>query len=356
MLTSREEVFQEGLDYGDLEAIILPGLRPVADVTGGKFDLPEAGEFADLAVEGSASRATLESAIAGVGCIVLPGHPYVPFAGTGFLVGKDLVMTNRHVAEVFGYGLGRKGIGLSGDYEVSVNPLREKPDDSSATYPVKRVVMIHPYWDMAILEVPDLPMKPLRLGSYDVAEGRRRVAVLGYPAFDPRNPAEVQAKVFHNRYSVKRLSPGYVTQRMEVTSFGRKVSAVRHDASTLGGNSGSALIDVTSGHVIGLHFGGRYKDGNWAVPMAELARDKRVIDAGVDFVEPRPDDGIPWKQVWDEVENESIAVPGGVALKPTSDPGTVRVTVPIEITIRVGQATTATVEWVGKVPFERPSD
>ena len=39
-----------------------------------------------------------------------------------------------------------------------------------------------------------------------------------------------------------------------------------HDSSTLGGNSGSALIDVATGRVVGLHFAGRYLEANYAVP------------------------------------------------------------------------------------------
>ena len=46
-----------------------------------------------------------------------------------------------------------------------------------------------------------------------------------------------------------------------------------HDASTLGGNSGSAIIDVDSGEVVALHFAGEYLKANYAVPMYELARD-----------------------------------------------------------------------------------
>ena len=56
-----------------------------------------------------------------------------------------------------------------------------------------------------------------------------------------------------------------------------------HDSSTLGGNSGSAVIDVATGTVIGLHFAGEYLKANYAVPTYELARDRRVADAGLNF-------------------------------------------------------------------------
>lgn len=347
MISSSFEVFAQGLDYGDLEAIILPGLRPVGDVADGKLTLPEAGEFADLTAD-PALRGRLESALEGVGCVVLPRHPSIPYAGTGVLVGDGLVMTNRHVAAIFSSGLGERGLGLSSEYGVAIDPRRERPGDTPTTYPVKSVRMVHPYWDVALLEVPGLPMKRLRLAPHDPEGGRRRVAVIGYPAFDMRNPADVQATVFNHRYYVKRVAPGYLTGERLVESFRHDVTACTHDASTLGGSSGSAVVDVATGHVLALHFGGRYRDANWAVPMRELARDQRVIDAGVDFIDPRPDPEVPWKSFWQEVENERVSVPVQIHGQAQEDAprdvprtGTLRVTVPIEITIGIGQAITA---------------
>ena len=86
----------------------------------------------------------------------------------------------------------------------------------------------------------------------------RDIAVVGYPAFDPRNPADVQNSVFGSVYYVKRLQPGKLGARRAIRSFENTVSAMTHDASTLGGNSGSAVLDVASGKIVGLHFAGVY--------------------------------------------------------------------------------------------------
>jgi Trypsin-like peptidase domain len=75
---------------------------------------------------------------------------------------------------------------------------------------------------------------------------------------------------------VKRLQPGVIRGRAEVQSSGNRVAAITHDASTLGGNSGSPVIDVDTGEVVALHFAGEYLKANYAVPMYELARDPRV--------------------------------------------------------------------------------
>ncbi len=43
------------------------------------------------------------------------------------------------------------------------------------------------------------------------------------------------------------------------------------------------MLDLVTGDVLGLHFGGRYAVANHAVPASELAGDGRVIDAGLAF-------------------------------------------------------------------------
>ncbi len=124
------------------------------------------------------------------------------------------------------------------------------------------------------------------------------VAVVGFPAFDYRNAPEVQDRVFNRTYNIKRLLPGKTIGRRDFSSFGKTVSALAHDASTLGGASGSAVIDPASGSLVGLHFAGVT---NYAVPAWELACDSRIVDAGVRFLgPPAPDREVTtkWCQGW----------------------------------------------------------
>src|SRR5262249_46748647 len=87
-----------------LEAIIDEDLRPVIDVVDGTF---KSTHFLWTKLsDDPAIRGRLERAMPSIGRIELPGHPRLPYGGTGFVVGKGLVMTNRHVAEIFGSGLG----------------------------------------------------------------------------------------------------------------------------------------------------------------------------------------------------------------------------------------------------------
>ena len=66
----------------------------------------------------------------------------------------------------------------------------------------------------------------------------RDIGVVGYPARDDRNDLALQDQIFERKYNVKRLHPGKLRSRETINSFGHAVSAMTHDSSTLGGNSG----------------------------------------------------------------------------------------------------------------------
>lgn len=265
-----------------IEAIILPQERPVVDVVGGTFDAP-GPPFDDLAT--GQTRANVEAAIPAVGRIDLPDQPSLPYGGTGFVVGDGLLMTNRHVAQLFGTGLGREQLSFINGQSAKVDFLHERDNPDARSFQIRRVLMIHPYWDMALLAVEGLhDVTPLRLATAEPGDLlQRTVAVIGYPALDPRNNADLQNRIFRSTFNIKRMQPGKLRERADIESFRHPVSAVTHDSSTLGGNSGSAVVDVDSGLVVALHFGGLYLKANYAVPARELARDRRVVDAGVTF-------------------------------------------------------------------------
>ncbi len=287
------------------EAIIIPDRRPAFDIVDGDF-VADHALWHDLNGD-AAIHGRLRAAIPCVGRIELPGQRRIPYAGTGFVVGRGLLMTNRHVAEIFATGLGDRRIRFRGGWRAAVDLRGERDRPDGADLEVRAVRMIHPWWDMALLEVPGLApaVGPLRLAVRDARElAGRRIAVIGYPARDPlRNDPAVQDQLFDRVFEVKRLQPGELDGARSTASFGRMVDAATHDCSTLGGNSGSALIDLDTGEVLGLHFGGRYLDTNHAVPSIELARDPRVVDAGVSFAGAAPGGGAPaWLRAWQDIE------------------------------------------------------
>lgn len=320
------------------EAIIVPDQRPVVDFFEGNFDDFTHPLWMDLNAD--AARAGICRAAASIGRIELPGNPQYPYGGTGFVVGDNLLMTNRHVAELFASGLGLRGLAFRPGNRAGIDFIQEKNRADTDFLEVDRVEMIHPHWDMALLRVRGLTKPVLKLSPRDPSSHLgRRIVVIGYPGFDPRNPADVQNKVFRNLYYVKRLQPGLIREHVSTDSFYHEVIALSHDSSTLGGNSGSALIDVETFEVLALHFKGVYLDANFAVPVGELARDARVVNAGVRFDGPASTGPNTWDGAW--VGNESGPPSGngrsdGVIVGGGAREGdTLRI--PFEVTIRLGQ-------------------
>lgn len=269
-------------EAGQLEAIIIPDKRPAALVRNGSYTI---SHKLWQHLEKSQYRTKIEGAIPSIGRVELPDNPSMPFGGTGFIVGDGLMMTNRHVANLFASGLGTR-VQFKPDESAAIDFKREYGSDDSLSVEVKEVLMIHPYWDMALLKVQGLPasVRPLDLTVRTPEElNKLEIVAIGYPAYDPRNSAEEQKKIFNDIYNVKRLMPGKLGGRQDYPSFRHTVSAMRHDCTTLGGASGSALIDVNNGEVVGLHFAGAYLESNYSVPTYELARDNRVVQAGLNF-------------------------------------------------------------------------
>jgi endonuclease I len=330
-------------EMGALEAIVLPRGRPVIDVVDGGYPAPGA-PWRHL--DEAAHRAAIEPAIRSIGRIEIPEHPALPYAGTGFVVGDGLIMTNRHVAELFVLGLGLRELRFRPGLEsVGVDFVREiRHPEPSTFFRVERVLMVHPYWDMALLRVAGLaePQRPLELEPLHPDDLQaREVVVIGYPARDPRNDLALQDRIFRRTYRVKRLQPGKARGARRTRSFGHDVDALAHDSSTLGGNSGSAVLDARSGRVLGLHFGGAYLESNYAVPAFELSRDGRVVDAGVRFTRTNVGEPPPWDASWRSTAEppatpDAGPAPLAVSPAPAAD-GVVSFTIPLRVTLRLGQ-------------------
>jgi endonuclease G, mitochondrial len=283
-----------------LEAIVLPRNRPVAFVRGQSYD-----DLEDpwVSLNDDVVKRRIALLLPLIGRVEVPSSPILPYAGTGFVVGRGLIATNRHVAQLFSQGLGLTIRYRAGDAAIDFKRQIDAPDDDRTAYlSVRAVEMIHPYWDMALLRVDDLPTdRMLRLSVKSPEELLdHNVVVIGYPARDERSDLTLQDRIFNRTYNVKRLQPGVIRARTEIQSFENTVNALTHDASTLGGNSGSAVIEVDTGEVVALHFAGEYLKANYAVPMHELARDSRVASR-LNFAGTLPPTN-DWAPAWRSVE------------------------------------------------------
>ncbi|WP_175407189.1 serine protease [Streptomyces sp. TRM64462] len=266
-----------------MEAIVLLEGRPAILVQAADF-APQDGDWAVL----DDHRAAIRESIVRVGRVDVSGHVSLDWVGTAFLVGPDLVMTNRHVAVEFARdrhdGEWTFHPGLSAAVDLA-QEYGTPPGTGGLTYAVTEVVGVHEGVDMALLRVAPAPggeplPTPLAVAADAPADlPGRPVYVVGHPAWDGRrNEPESMRRIFMDIYNVKRLQPGTANQLLA------ERNVMTHDCSTLGGNSGSPVFDLTDHRVLGLHFGGRYGFGNYAVPLWTMLDDPLVRRAGLNYV------------------------------------------------------------------------
>ncbi|TXS54415.1 trypsin-like serine peptidase [Streptomyces sp. t39] len=271
-------------DDSGLEAIVERFARPVHLVQRSSFVLPADGHPTSREVTARLERARprLEAAIPGVGRVDLRNHRHA-WVGTGWMVAPGLVVTNRHVAQEFARPEGSGFVFARPQFKpvrAALDWYHEYRRPEESRFAVREVVWIEPEPgpDVALLRIAgsgedgERPPSVIALETASRARGGdvgRWVAVIGYPAQDSRARGSDQQRIFDGVYDVKRLSGGRITA---VEGEG----VVHHDATTLGGNSGSAVIDLETGRAAALHFG--YLDGghNAAVHASVLARIVRL--------------------------------------------------------------------------------
>lgn len=335
-----------------LEALVLPAERPVVDVVGGRIAIAQLTSRWSAFGQGK-TRKAIENCMDSVGRIQLASGQHL---GTGFVVGDGLLMTNRHVAEIFSTGSGCD-VQFVPD-SAATDFKSEIGSDKTEISLFSKVMMIHPLWDMAIVKLKERspkehrkPWTPLPLLTRDPAEFQGKpIAVIGYPGEDKSRPFDpeynsIQRKVFRDTFSKKRLQPGILGEREEVQFCGRAFETITHDSSTLGGNSGSAILLIPDNpndglQVIGLHFAGAYLKNNYAIPIADIAKDKMVADLGLSFTSAGQIDS-KYERFWqktDSMKERKMDESNHLRNNPSSsDAKKVTWTIPLEVTVSLGQ-------------------
>ncbi|WP_292452783.1 phospholipase D-like domain-containing protein [Mesorhizobium sp.] len=225
-------------------------------------------------------QAVVAPLLSRIGRIDVEGMAGTPFVGTGWIIDDGIVVTNRHVAEIiarrsasgYSFRMGAAGQPISLSFATGHLKGEAAPGIS---IPVASVLYIEPEQsavDIAFLKlsvvssVGTISALPIRVGS--IAEAAP-LCVVGYPARASSRVIPDQAlmqELYRGVYDVKRVAPGFVARQEQ--------ELIVHDCTTLGGNSGSALVVMQTGEVAGLHFAGIYLRENQAVP-ASLLRDYR---------------------------------------------------------------------------------
>ena len=269
-----------------VETIVMRTGRPVLaikhnDAELGQLDFSDA-ESQEWRKKLVAAHDHLVAATRAVGRIELQNNPDYEWVGTGWLVAKDVVVTNRHVASIFAQRRGENFVFRAGTQSRRMNAnidfLEEVDNPDSAEFKLDEVLHIEdePGPDMAFLRVSPAGKAlaaPIRLANAMFDPGRE-VAVIGYPARDSRIPdQDLMEQIFGtDKYNKKRLAPGEIKPSED--------GLVLHDCSTLGGNSGSVVLDLKTGQAAALHFSGRFLLANYAVPAAQIAAGLERLQGG----------------------------------------------------------------------------
>jgi hypothetical protein len=287
-----------------LEAVVrTDGSRPVLFVEDDFVDVmaPSIGDYATgLSRIEDAVRRVCQA----VGRVDDPSAS-LGYHGTAWVVAEGFVATNYHVLQAIAPGgvrrdgrfEGRLSTGVAVHFGHEVGGSRPE-----RRFPVRRVVSVgregaaqfarpgsslnFDGLDLAILELEPVPGRPFpapnRIARGDdprtrggLASTGRGVYVVGYPGNEHSTTPDMFAQLFAGVKTFKRLAPGRITAAAgELTDDPRRW-IITHDASTLGGNSGSALADYDQDGrtLLGLHFAGHHARQNWAHALEHMTPD-----------------------------------------------------------------------------------
>ncbi len=316
--------------------------RPVLFVNGDRLDFDDVAtrgaEALDLVERLKAAEDRLRPLLPLIGRLDVTNFPGADFLGTGWFVAEDVVVTNRHVATLIARWDGRRFVfnrGIAGRLVGSSLCTTHEKDDSAAdagrVFAVVEVLYIEresgPH-DIAFVRVKRRASGNgpafLPVAAADAGE-EAPVCVVGYPARAPKRIIPDQAlmqELYRGRYDVKRAAPGF--------TVGTSAGTTRHDCTTLGGNSGSVVLDLRSFQAVGLHFAGLYQETNYGVPASVLSEyiTRRRWDAPYALEDPRAIVAAP--------QSPGVTVPG--LPDGAMGDGTVTVTIPLTINVKLGTA------------------
>lgn len=210
-------------------------------------------------------------------------HLRYSVAGTAFVVADGLACTNRHVVEMFSKKVQGQwkfvdwnDRALNPSLNFGATACREHRRLSASILAVEFVSEVA---DVALIRFEtselELAPTPLELAFKEQPVASDPLFVVSFPFPDARNEPNLVRFLVPPPYGVKRVSPGRVLDsdqfQSELSSVEKQLpTALHHDCTTLGGSSGSPIVSLSSGKVIGIHAGGLALSRNFAIPVRAL--------------------------------------------------------------------------------------
>lgn len=302
-LTPEEEMALEAIAIAD-------GSRPALLIQNDSIN-PTDAKAAEWADELRDYEAAIRAIAPSVGRIDSNGR----HVGTGWIIRPGYLVTNRHVAQLLSKERAAQHLVL----DPLSNPTicfgcEAREATPRPRYTIKEILFngaeyIDPQaTSLARLDLAVLRLDPKDLGKLppalpsgmiaaaEIASGRDLYA-LGYPGPTSQSslPQKTLLRLFGEDVSVKRLSPGEIDFGLGGIKGDTAKRTLTHDATTLGGSSGSAILgfdDLGKPKLVGLHFGGyevrygpmgevEYRGRNYAHCFAAMASVMRTVDAAI---------------------------------------------------------------------------
>lgn len=272
-----------------LEALVLAdGSRPAVLVRDDRVD-PEDRSLGAWKSDLRGAGTILRDIARGCGRVTVTGEVGARCVGTAFAVAEGLVATNRHVLQAVADPDGAGGWVLRPGTAIDFGAEDGRDADPDRIHLPDHVTFAGPdpigaepdlaLLDLALITLRDEggrampPPLPLSDDPAQIPAGSR-IAVMGHPAAPARGSEDeaVLFRLFRGRFDVKRLAPGLVTSGLGALEGDHcPPRCFGHDASTLGGNSGSCIVALDgTWDVVGLHFGGRQRVENFAHALAVI--------------------------------------------------------------------------------------
>lgn len=215
--------------------------------------------------------------------------------GSGFLLADGTVLTARHVIFFPGWLFGNpfnpsgepgwvRYNRVNGAYPAA-EAMIHATDHVSAQLvaPDMAVISQSPDWRTALATSPlsaefaSLPGLLLQTEPLSESELKSRpVAVIGHPLRGNAggDSADIPVVFGDAPLGSKRFMPGQLDGEKPLLD-----ETLNHDCSTLGGASGSCLLDLATGRVLGIHVAGDAFTGNRAIPSWTIA--EKLAKAGL---------------------------------------------------------------------------
>lgn len=269
------------------EAVVLLAKRPALLVQDDNF-LSPTEEWKSLEFE----REAICSRLPSVGKIEIVLNGRRTLFGTGFVVSDDLIMTNRHVAKLIAEQdpVDPSVWEFLSNADPTIDFKGEHGVAATRSFRIRSVIKVLPEEepDICLLQVEtksaDTLQRPLPAPILLASEAPdfstdRSLYVVGYPSTDNESvtPSSVLKAIFNDVFEKKRLQPG------EWRTEFKQRKLFSHDCSTLGGNSGSCVVDLATDRAIGLHFKGKYRTANYAVSLWDVQDHPDLTGLGLSY-------------------------------------------------------------------------